>query len=62
MKMDCLNMLLGEKLAGGEMGQQFKIHDTMKAAGIHGSCCHHGYLHASLTFPAHILMLINNYI
>lgn len=50
MKMDCLNTLLGEKRAGEEMGQQFKIHDTMKVAGIHGSCCHRGYLHISLTF------------
>lgn len=60
MKMDCLNMLLGEKLAGEEMGQQFKIHDTMKVAGIHGSYCHDGYLHVSLTFPVHIVMLMEN--
>lgn len=55
MKMDCLNMLLGEKLAGEGMEQQFKTHDTIRVAGIHGSCCHHVGSHVSLTCSSHIL-------
>ncbi len=42
MKMDCLNILLGERPTGDGTEQQFRV------AGIYRSCWHHGCLHVFL--------------